>query len=94
MSDFRASGRKDSKEYSLIRPTDGQRILTAGDDHTARAWNAANGQLVAKLEGHTAEVLQAAFSPDGRRIVTASWDYTGRVYSLVTLSDIAKLLEK
>jgi WD40 repeat protein len=57
-------------------------------------WNAANGQLLAKLEGHTDSVLHAAFSPDGQRLVTASRDYTARVYRVVTLSDIAGLLGK
>jgi len=42
-------------------------------------WNAADGQLLAKLEGHTGGVANAAFSPDGQRIVTASHDHTARV---------------
>ena len=37
-------------------------------------WNAGNGQLLAKLEGHTASVRQVGFSPDGQRVVTASGD--------------------
>jgi WD40 repeat protein len=55
-------------------------------------WNAANGQLLAKLEGHTDTVCDAAFSLDGRRVVTASEDHTARIYRVVTLSDIAELL--
>ena len=53
-------------------------ILVAGGEH---AWNAANGQLQAKLEGHMHRVERAAFSPDSQRIVTASWDNTARVWS-------------
>jgi WD40 repeat protein len=56
-------------------------------------WNAATGQLLAKLEGHTGRVNDAAFSPDGQRIVTASSDSTARVFRVSTLSDIAKVLE-
>ena len=80
---LRASRKRDSP--------DGQRIVTASDDNTARVWNAANGQLVAKLEGHTAEVEQAAFSPDGQRIVTASDDRTARVWNAANGQLLAKL---
>jgi WD40 repeat protein len=73
---------------------DGQRIVTASADKTARLWNAANGQLLAKLEGHTARVNRAVFSPDGQRIVTASDDATARVYRVLLLSDLVDLLGK
>jgi WD40 repeat protein len=71
---------------------DGQRIVTTSYDRTARVWNAANGQLLAKLEDHTGGVgnpdpftsgASAAFSPDGQRIVTASDDHTARVYRVL-----------
>jgi len=38
------------------------------------------GNLVQKLEGHTAKVNSAAFSPNGRNIVTASDDKTARIW--------------
>ena len=38
------------------------------------------GKLLASLQGHTAEVSSAAFSPDGKRVVTASCDNTARVW--------------
>ena len=60
-------------------------------DRTARVWNAATGQQLAKLEGHTGEVTSAAFSPDGQRIVTASWDETARVWNAATGQQVAKL---
>jgi WD40 repeat protein len=70
---------------------DGQRIVTASADHTAQVWNAGTGQLLAKLEGHTDEVLQAVFSPDGRRILTAIADHTARVYRVITLQELARI---
>ena len=54
----------------------------------------ANGQLLAILQGHTAGVASAVFSPDGRRIVTTSDDKTARVFRVVTLPEIAELLAK
>jgi hypothetical protein len=59
---------------------DGQHIVTASDDGTARLWDAATGQQIALLSGHTDEVNSAAFSSDGRRIVTASFDKTARIW--------------
>ena len=68
------SNNVNSAEFS----PDGQRIVTASEDKTARLWNASSGQLLATLQGHTDGVESALFSPDGQRIVTASEDKTAR----------------
>jgi hypothetical protein len=70
---------------------DGQRVVTASADKTARVWNASSGQVIARLEGHSGEVTSAAFSPDGQRVVTASLDHTERVWNAATGQVIAKL---
>jgi WD domain, G-beta repeat len=70
---------------------DGQGVVTAGEDRTARVWDAATGGVIAKLEGHSGLVLIAAFSPDGQRVVTASEDHTARVWNAATGEVIAKL---
>jgi WD40 repeat protein len=70
---------------------DGQRIVTASEDGTARVWKAANGQPLLKLEGHTSLVDQAAFSPDGQRIVTGSKDKTARMLNAANGQLLAKL---
>lgn len=62
-------------QYALFSP-DGERVVTASSDHTARVWGAVDGHLIATLKGHTDRVLFAQFSPDGQRIVTASSDHT------------------
>jgi hypothetical protein len=59
---------------------DGKRIVTASNDEIARIWDAATGQAIAILEGHTRPLNSAAFSPDGQRIVTASSDKTARIW--------------
>ncbi|MBW4628362.1 MAG: AAA-like domain-containing protein [Brasilonema octagenarum HA4186-MV1] len=65
---------------------DGQRIVTASSDGTAKVWDT-NGRLLATLpaqpyanKGHQYYVTSAAFSQDGQRIVTASWDKTAKVW--------------
>jgi WD40 repeat protein len=83
-----------SSVVSAVFSPDGQRIVTASDDQTARVWNATSGQLLATLQGHTKAVWTAAFSPDGQRIVTASGDETARVFRVVTLSEIAEVLAR
>ena len=77
--------------WQIALSPDGQRIVTASDDHTARVWSAANGQLLVNLEGHTASVGDAEFSPDGQRIVTASDDGTARVWNAVNGQLLVKL---
>src|SRR5262249_15559272 len=55
----------DSVEAVRFSP-DGQRILSASYDHTARLWSASDGRLLATLKGHTGKIEDASFSPDGR----------------------------
>jgi hypothetical protein len=64
---------------------DGQRIVTASEDKTARVWDGKTGQLLATLAGHESRVVAAQFSPDGQRIVTASEDKTARVWPVESL---------
>ncbi len=59
---------------------DGERIVTASFDQTARVWDAQSGEKEQVLRGHRAEVISAAFSPDGRSNVTGSTDRTATVW--------------
>jgi WD40 repeat protein/energy-coupling factor transporter ATP-binding protein EcfA2 len=77
--------------YSAVFSPDGQYILTASDDNTARLWDL-GGKALAILSGHTGTVRSAAFSPDGQRILTASDDRTAQLWDtngkpLTILSD-------
>ena len=49
-------------------------------------------RLLATLQGHTAAVHSAAFSPDGKRVVTASGDTTARVWPLDPIEGNAGIL--
>ena len=59
---------------------DGQRILTASGDKTARLWGL-DGKLLEELRGHAGWISSAAFSTDGARVVTAGGDNTPRLWS-------------
>ena len=87
---FNLEGHTGNVREVAVSP-DGQRIITASADHTARVWNACTGQLLFKLEGHTSDVHQAAFSRDGQRIVTSSADQTARLWDAVTGKPVATL---
>jgi WD40 repeat protein len=59
---------------------EGQRIVTAGVDGTARVWDVLSGRCVHTLDGHSDAVWCAAFSPDGTTIATGSKDGLVRLW--------------
>ncbi|HEY0993111.1 MAG TPA: hypothetical protein VGD80_38925, partial [Kofleriaceae bacterium] len=63
---------------------DGRRIAAGVSDRTVRLWDAASGQLLDVLRGHSDFVLDVAFSPDGARLASASYDKTIRIWDLAT----------
>ena len=73
-------GHQSTIRHAAFSP-DGQRIVTASNDGTAKVWDI-NGQLLQTLSWHQEEVDHAAFSPDGKRIVTASGDNTAKVWDI------------
>lgn len=70
---------------------DGQRVLTASSDETARLWDTATGREIVRYIGHAASIDYAAFSPDCLRIVTASQDNTARVWDANTGTQVSIL---
>ena len=58
----------------------GQRIVTASQDQTAKVWEAATGKELLTLKGHRGWISCVAFSPDGQRIVTGSHDQTAKIW--------------
>jgi WD40 repeat protein len=69
---------------------DGQWLVTASEDRTARIWRAANGKSAAVLP-HEREVVFALFSPGGRWVVTGDADRVVRVWDPATRSRVAEI---
>ena len=68
---------------------DGQRLVTAASDRTARVWDTATGKPVTPYLEHQGRVTWAAFSPQWHRVVTASTDATARIWSVATGKPVA-----
>ena len=64
---------------------DGQKIVSALSDKTAKVWDAVSGSLIHTLKGHTGPVLSAQFSPfsndsvEAQTILTTANDYNAKL---------------
>jgi WD40 repeat protein len=67
-------------EAGMSFSPDGRRLASAGADGTVRVWDAASGQELLTLKGHTSKVYGVSFSLDGRRLASAGEDKTVRVW--------------
>src|SRR5262249_23378840 len=70
---------------------DGQKIATAGQNHTVYMWDVRSAMLVATLHGHDHGPESVSFSPDGKRLVSggAYPDNTVRLWNVTTAEPIA-----
>jgi WD40 repeat protein len=66
----------------------GTRIVSGGEDRTARLWDVATGALVMTYRGHASKIVGVAFRPDGARLVTTSSDGTVRQWDAATGAEI------
>jgi len=66
-------GHTDSVNH-IAWSADGSRLVTAGQDKTARVWGWPGGLIQLTLRDHSDSVSRAQFSPDGKWIFTASLD--------------------
>jgi WD40 repeat protein len=75
----------DAAVWSAQFSPDGQRVVTASDDGTARVWDAPTGQPLSEPLRHGKPVKSAEFSEDGQQVVTISGDKITRVWDVPVL---------
>ncbi len=66
--------------YDAAWSPDGRFILTGSLDGVARVWDAASGEVVQQLSGHSGPVRAVGWSPDGQRLATGGEDGTLRLW--------------
>ena len=67
-------------------------IVSGSEDKTVNIWNAATGECVRVLEGHSDYVLSVAHSADASMIVSGSSDETVRIWNAST-GECVRVLE-
>jgi WD40 repeat protein len=72
---------------------DGRRLASAGEQNTAKIWDAPSGKLLLTLTGHTDEITSLAFSTDGKRLVSGSMDKTVKLWDAETGHEVFTLRE-
>ncbi|MCB9099798.1 MAG: pre-peptidase C-terminal domain-containing protein [Anaerolineales bacterium] len=76
---------------SVAFSPDGAHVAGGDADGIIWVWNAAGGQELHQLTGHTNGVNSVAFSPDGAQIVSGSADSTVRLWDVATGEELHRL---
>ncbi|MBI1346898.1 protein kinase [bacterium] len=71
--------------------SDGQFLLSGGQDNTVRLWNLTTNSVVQTFRGHDSWVRGVAFGHDGRTLVTASQDATVRTWSIAGYEELRSI---
>ena len=75
------TGHLDAVSMGVFSP-DGNSVVTASFDQTARVWDAASGDELRQYTQHTAPIFCVAVSGDGTTLVTGAQDNTLRIWDL------------
>ncbi|MCL2622588.1 MAG: WD40 repeat domain-containing protein [Planctomycetaceae bacterium] len=73
---------------------DGRLMVTAGDDHYVRIWDAKTGEIQREFYAHDDWVRGAVFSPMGDRLVTIGQDGQIKIWNLASLGSPMVIREK
>ena len=74
--------RHDGPVTAIAVFSDGQRVVSTGEDHSVRIWDVTSANAPVVLPGHQASIRSVAISPDGRRLVTGDLQQKAIVWDL------------
>ncbi len=77
--------------FDLAPSRDGKLLATAGGDRLVKIWDLATRKEVAKLEGHTAQVLAVAFDEKAGRLISGGADQELKLWDVKTKERINSL---
>jgi len=77
--------------FDLEYSRDGRRLLSAGGDALVKVWDPARSEPLAVLEGHTAQVIAAAFNTNATQVVSGGADRQLKVWDIGTREKIVTL---
>lgn len=66
--------------YDLAISSDGQYLVSAGEDRRILIWDLSAGSMIKELRGHTDTVYSLAFSADGTLLVSGGLDSSVRIW--------------
>jgi WD40 repeat protein len=77
--------------FDLALSPDAKQVATAGGDKLIKVWDLATQKEIAKLAGHTSQVLGVAFNKDGKLLVSGGADQQLKVWDVQTKEKIVAL---
>lgn len=86
----RVAGKHDKKVTSLAVTPDGKLLVSGGEDHQVRVWDAASG-AAARAMAHQAPVASIAVSSDGMKVASGSADKTCKLWNLADGKELLSL---
>ena len=90
---IRLSLQRPSLIHQLDWSQDRTHLLTAGGDAMTLIWDAATGEELRQLSGHSGDVLQVQWSHDETRILTAGEDGTARIWDSATSAELVRFAD-
>ncbi len=75
-----------------FHPTGRELVVRDAEDRTAiQVWDPQTRQPIARLAGHTQDVLALAYSPDGTRLASGGYDRVVRIWDVESRKEILQL---
>ena len=75
---------------SVAWSPDGKRLATGSEDQTAKVWDAASGQELLTLKGHSARCYERGLEP-GRKRLARELDDTAKVWDAASGQELLTL---